>query len=591
MRITSASGSQPRRSGLQRTLVVAAVIAGIAACEGTIGDAGQPLSASGSGSTGGAGGVSVDGGDAGAFASSYLPARIRRLTNAEFDNSTSALLGTTQQFASTFNADVRQGSYNAGGFPAAGFTRNASAIFDAVSTPQIEAAADSLASEAVTKNLAQLAPCSDSNPADLGCATTFINTFGAQAYRRPVTTTELNGLLTVYQTGITDQNYAGGIQLVITTILQSAGFLYLTELGDGTSSGGITPLSSYEVASELSYFITGGPPDATLIQAAAANTLQNPSTVAQQATRLLAMPAARAQLATFVEQWLGIDTPPGTTTGLMVSGHEMVEETTELIGDVMFNGDGTLASMLTANYTFVDSNLAQLYGLVPDGGPLVAPDGGPLAAPDAGAYTRVSTDGLRTGLLNQGSFLTYFAHGDMSAPVKRGHLVRTQMLCQVIPPPDPSLMVNTTPPTPTANETTREAEQEHMTNPACAACHTLMDPIGFGFENFDGNAAYRTTENGQPIDSSGTINNSGSTGGSGSFANGPALVSMLAQNSVVDECYLSHFADYASAATDPGIEDTFLNFWAQQPATVRINLPQLIVAFVQSDLFLKRSVQ
>ena len=143
------------------------------------------------------------------------------------------------------------------GVPAAGFARNSGAVFDAVSTPQVQAAADSLASEAVSNHLTTLAPCTGSNETD--CATTFINSLGAQAYRRPVTADELSGLLMVYQAGAKDQNYAGGIQLVLTTILQSAGFLYLTELG-GTVTNGTTKLTSYEVASELSYFITGDLP-------------------------------------------------------------------------------------------------------------------------------------------------------------------------------------------------------------------------------------------------------------------------------------------------------------------------------------------
>jgi hypothetical protein len=542
-------------------LHVALVAAGLSACEGVIGGAADSHTSSG------VVGLVAGGGDA---VASLLAVRVRRLSNSEFDATTHALLGTQQTFAGVFNADQRQGSYNGGGFPAAGFTRNAGAIFDAVSTPQIAAAADSLAAEAVTNNLSTLAPCTDANQTN--CASTFITTFGAQAYRRPVTATELSGLLAVYQTGTTDQDYADGIELVITTILQSAGFLYLTELG-GSVNGGVTTLTSYEIASALSYFITGAPPDAPLMKDAAADALQSPALVAQHATRLLGTPGAQHQVASFVEQWLGVDKPPGTSTGLQVTGTEMSTETGALIDDVMFNGDGSLSSLLTAPYTFVDGPLAQLYG---------------VTAPASGT-AKVQLGGQRIGLLNQASFLTTFAHSSFSAPVKRGHMVRTQMLCNQIPPPDPSLMVNTTPPLPTANETTRQAESAHETNPACAACHTLMDPIGFGFENFDGNGAYRTTENGQPIDSSGTVNSGGDA--TGAFPGGAALISQLAASTDVQQCYWSHFADFAAATTDPGIESTFLDFWKHLPAATSTNLPQVMVAFVQSDLFLKRSSQ
>jgi hypothetical protein len=544
----------------------------LAACIGAIGGPGDGPGANGAGPSGSSssplGGGAVVGPDGGIIAS-LLPVRIRRLSNAEFDASTHVLLGTQQTFASQLPADIRQGSYLAGGLPVAGFARNSGAVFDAVSAPKLQSAADSLASEAVSNHLSTLAPCSDPNQTN--CATTFINTFGAKAFRRPVTSDELSGLLTVYQAGVKDQTYAAGIQLVITTILQSAGFLYLTELG-GTVANGTTKLTSYEVAANLSYFITGGPPDATLAQAAAADMLQDPTAIGAQATRLLKSPGGQSQMAAFVEQWLGMDTPPGTSTGTMVTSAAMTNETTAFISDVMLNGDGTLATLLTAQYTFVDSTLAQLYG---------------LPAPGSG-MTKVQNS-QRTGLLNQASFLNSYAHTSFSAPVKRGHMVRTQMLCDTIPPPDPSLKVNTSPPLPTGAQTTRQADNAHMTVAACASCHTLMDPIGFGFENFDGNGAYRTTESGLPIDPSGELTSAGAL--TGNFASGAELIQKLATSDDVTQCYWKKFADFAAAETDPGIEATFMNFWQQQPQATQKSLPLLIAAFVQSDLFLKRSAQ
>ncbi len=204
-----------------RAIHVALTLA-FAGCVGTIGNAGSEGAATGSSSSTGGGGAGGANADGGSFTASLMATRVRRLTNAEFDATAHALLGTSQSFAATFAQDVRQGSFIAGGFQAAGFTRNAAAIFDAVSTPLVQTAANSLANEAVANNLSTLAPCSDPNPTN--CATTFINTFGARAFRRPVTSDELTGLLGVFQAGLQDQNYAGGIQLVIATILQSAGF-------------------------------------------------------------------------------------------------------------------------------------------------------------------------------------------------------------------------------------------------------------------------------------------------------------------------------------------------------------------------------
>jgi hypothetical protein len=536
-----------------------AFVIGVASCVGTIGD--------------GLGGAAAAGADSGVKPGSMtlLPARVRRLSNAEFDATTHALLGTKQTFAAMLPVDVRQGSFNAGGFPAAGFTRNAAAVFDAVATPQVQSAADSLAKEAMA-NVTTLAPCA-SGADQTTCAKSFISSFGAKAYRRPITSGEAAGLLTVYQAGLKDQTYADGIALVVTTILQSAGFLYVTELG-GTPSGGVVKLTSNEVASSLSYFLTGGPPDATLQAAAAADALQDPKAVGAQATRLIKQ--STGQLATFVEQWLGIDSPPGTSTGTMVSGTEMAAESTAFIEDVMTNGDGSLQTLLSSPSSFVDGPLATLYGVTAPGGSMST------------MFAKVSNP-QRPGLLNQASFLSTYAHSSFSAPIKRGHLVRTQMLCDAIPPPSPSLMVNVTPPLPTTAQTTRQADVEHMTSQACAACHQLMDPVGWGFENFDGNGAYRTMEAGMTIDDSGNLNMAAEL--TGPFAHDAALIAKLAASKSVEQCYLKRFADFAVASTDPTLEASFMTFWNAQPATVQKNLSQLVIAFVQSDMFLKRSMQ
>jgi Protein of unknown function (DUF1592)/Protein of unknown function (DUF1588)/Protein of unknown function (DUF1595)/Protein of unknown function (DUF1587) len=536
-----------------------------AACVGTIGDT---LGNKGSGGTGGGGGSGGSGssgvasGDSGSSSGStapaYLSVRVRRLTALEFDATTAAILGTQQKFGSTFATDYRQD----------GFTRNAGAVIDSIVAPQIGTAADALAQEAVTNQLNTIAPCTGSNQDT--CAQNFITTFGAKAFRRPVTSDEVTALMTVYHAGIVRQAYAQGIQLALSAILQSAGFLYLTELG-GTVTSGMTQLTSWEAASALSYFVTGGPPDDTLTKAAAADALKTSDQLGAQATRLLTTPAAKNQIAEFVMQWLRIDTPSSTVVPVNTAA-SMINETTAFTSEVFFNDQGTLGNLLTANYTFVDSNLATLYN---------------LAAPSSG-MSKVSTGGQRIGIFNQGSFLSTYAHGNISAPVKRGHMIRTELLCQTIPPPDPSLMVNMTVTAPTGGNTTRDLDMAHMTNPVCAGCHTLMDPIGFAFENFDGTSAYRSTENGQTIDSTGALNAAGSA--TGSFATEQELMQRLSSDSDALNCFSTFFFRFASAQNSPDTEAAFAAFLQAQPAATQTRLLDLLVAFVKSDLFIKRSV-
>ena len=542
------------------TLGLSLFAAVCAACVGEIGDT-KGGGAGGSTSSGGGSGSS-GGSSAGASgtAPAFVPVRVRRLTALEFDNTVHSVLATQQNLgATTFAADYRQD----------GFARNADAVIDSVVAPEISAAADNLAQEAVTNQLTSLAPCTGTNQD--ACAQSFFQSFGPKAFRRPITSDEVTALMAVYHAGLQDQDYAHGIQLALSAMLQSAGFLYLTELG-GTVTNGTTQLTSWEAASSLSYFVTGGPPDATLTAAAAGDALKTSDQLGAQAQRLLQTPAAKNQIAQFVMQWLRIDSPisgvvPASTVASMVS------ETTAFASEVFFNDKGDLPTLLTANYTFVDSNLATLYGLQP---------------PSSG-MAKVSTNGQRIGIFNQGAFLSTYAHGSISAPVRRGHVVRSELLCQTIPPPDPSLMVNMTVTAPTGGSTTRDLDQAHMTNPVCAGCHTLMDPIGFAFENFDGTGAYRTTDDGQPVDATGALNNAGSA--SGSFSTELELMQRLSADPDALACFTTFFFRFASAQNSAGTEAAFTTFLQAQPAATQSKLLDLLVAFVKSDLFLKRSVQ
>ena len=186
-----------------------------------------------------------------------LPTRIRRLSNAEYDASTAALLGTSERLASSFAPDSRQ----------SGYTVNDAQRVDAVLVKQLFSAAETLAAQA-RPNFAQLAPC-DGGADPESCAQAFIDSFGAKAYRRPLESDEALGLLDVYRVGAEGASYEDGIELVIRALLQSAGFLYLTELGNGApDANGVVTLTPHELASSLSYLITAGPPDQPLLDAA-----------------------------------------------------------------------------------------------------------------------------------------------------------------------------------------------------------------------------------------------------------------------------------------------------------------------------------
>src|SRR5450432_1746411 len=231
--------------------LLAACAGGWAACAGQIV---EPSGGAG-GAVGGAGSLGGAGAGVGGAMAAFIPARIRRLTNAEYDASVQALLGTRQTLAvSTFPPDARQG----------GFTLNDAQRVDPVLAKQLAAAAETLVAEATTSGaLARLAPCADPQGGGAACSKTFIQAFGAAAYRRPLTDVEAADLATLYAAGAdatSGGTYADGVGLVVRGALQSAGFLYLTELGEGAGPPPVPAfdLGAFETASALAYLIAAG---------------------------------------------------------------------------------------------------------------------------------------------------------------------------------------------------------------------------------------------------------------------------------------------------------------------------------------------
>ena len=274
-------------------------------------------------------------------------------------------------------------------------------------------------------------------------------------------------------------------------MLQSPHFLYRSELGTG--SGGTFTLTPYEVATNLAYLLTGNTPDDTLLAAAdqvAAGTLTTTAMLDQQAQRLLAAGDARSQFAImgFMTGWLGLDklyttAKDGTVFALTdAMRDDMATETRSLILEA-FNGTGSFGSLLTANHSFLNRNLATFYGL-------------PTRQPRDGVHQRHlhGVDAARSRPARTGVILVGYSRPDISSPTQRGHMVRSRLLCQDVPPPPANLDTMFKPAT-TTQTTRQHFELSHAVG-VCSACHQLMDDIGFGFEHYDGFGRYRTTENG-----------------------------------------------------------------------------------------------
>jgi uncharacterized protein DUF1595/uncharacterized protein DUF1592/uncharacterized protein DUF1587 len=267
--------------------------AGSTGSGGSAGSGGTTDPTGGTGGTGG-GGSPTDGG----MTAATLPARIRRLTNAEYDASVKALLGIDSKFGASFTPDARQD----------GFTRNDAQRIDPVLSMQMDDAASQLATQARAK-FAQLAPCANPTTGGEACASTFLGSFVTRAYRRPAAPREIDALMTVYRVGLEGAAYADGIEAVIHAVLVAPAFLYTSEIGNASSPPSTVPttITPYEAATALAYLLTGSPPDDALLADAGSGAIMASAKRQEHARRLFASTAASAQITRIVEEWLGVD--------------------------------------------------------------------------------------------------------------------------------------------------------------------------------------------------------------------------------------------------------------------------------------------
>ncbi len=488
----------------------------------------------------------------------------RRLSNHEYDNSIADLLGIEGRPSAGFAADTRQ----------SGFTVNVAQRVDSTLGDQLAAAATTLAHEAVSKHLSTVLTCS---PSAADCKESFIASFASRAFRRPASAEERAGLAKVFEAGATGGSFNDGVEAVITAVLQSASFLYLEEGGSG--DGAVRELGPYEQASALAYFITAAPPDATLLAAAANNQLATADQREAQMRRLLAEDRrAKAQVVRFFKEWLGLDgiffvdrqsSQPFSSLRPSMDG-----EASAFIEEVLFRGDGSLATLLGADYSMVDSTMSSLYG---------------LQSLPGDTYTRASfAETPRRGILSQAAFLAAYAAADASSPVKRGVVIMRRLLCRDIQFPTGAIAAKAMMmPQKDPAKTTRQRFSQHSSDPACRGCHSQIDPLGFAFEAFDQVGKLRTQENGVDVDSSGTLVG---TDVDGSFGNAAEMVARLAGSAQVRGCFARNVLRFAAAQSSTTMEEAFLSLWQKLPAEKQGNLIEVLVAFARSDLFKKRAM-
>ncbi|TKD09475.1 DUF1592 domain-containing protein [Polyangium fumosum] len=501
------------------------------------------------------------------------PRVLRRLTRHEYDATISELFGIESQWGASFVPDIVIG----------GFDNNEDALrVSPLFADQVRRAAEEIATLALT-NPSSILPCDPVAAGPEACAKTFVDTFGKRAFRRPLSAEDAKRYVTLYQTIADKEGFNEGIEAVITAMLQSPHFLYRTEIGDNSiaSEGGRVRLTPHEIATELSYMLWGTMPDDELFAAADANALGTPEQIEAQAKRLLQDPRSDEILERFAIAWLELDrldaAPKDSATYPEWNAEiraAMIEETRQFVRHVIRNGEGTIAELLDAPYTFVSPKLATFYGLPAPAGAADENDFGMIELGDTG----------RAGILTHGSVLATHGKPAGSSPVHRGKLIRERLFCQPLPPPPPGVVAE--PPPVDTTKSTRERYAAHTTVELCKSCHDLVDPIGFAFEHFDGIGRYRADENGLPIDASGEILSAPAT--TGSFVGVPELASVLADSADAQGCYARSWLRYAYGQLDEGRLACLSSQVADEFQKGNLRVLDLLVALTRTSHFTER---
>ncbi|HWP84948.1 MAG TPA: DUF1592 domain-containing protein [Terriglobia bacterium] len=333
---------------------------------------------------------------------------------------------------------------------------------------------------------------------EAACARRILAALARRAYRRPLTDQDLKPLLAFYEAGRATGGFEAGIRSALERILLGPEFLFRFESDPpGLAPGTPYRVSDLELASRLSFFLWSSIPDEPLLELAEQGKLRQPGVLEEQVRRMLADPRSRALVENFGGQWLylrnlrAVSPDPDVFPYFDDNLREAFQKETELFFESMLREDRSVLEMLTANYTFVNERLARHYGI-----PNVY-----------GSHFRrvVLDDPNRAGLLGQGSLLTVTSHANRTSPVVRGKWVLDNLLGAPPPPPPPNVPNLKERHEDGRNLTMRQRMEEHRSNPVCASCHRLMDPIGFALEGFDAIGRSRTHDAGQPIDTTGEL--------------------------------------------------------------------------------------
>jgi hypothetical protein len=496
------------------------------------------------------------------------PATMRRLSPDEYRTIIRDVFGPGIELGGYFEPDLRLD-----GLAAVGASR---ITVTPAGMEQYDAMARSIAAQVVDeRHRVQMVPCAPAavDAPDDSCARTFLSKVGRLLYRRPLSPLQLTAHVNAAHVATeTTHDFYQGLSLSLAAMLASPQFLFREPvLVPDPHQPAIAHLDAYSKASQLSFFLWNAAPDLTLLQAAEKGQLSSDKGFAREVDRMMRSPRLEAGVRAFFVDMFGFEDFAGLIKDPALFPEfstrvaaDAEEQTLKTIVDLLLRQNGDYRDLFTTKKTFLTQELGAIYRV-----PVVSD--APNGSPDNWQPYTFAPDDPRGGILMQVAFTALHSPAGRGSPTLRGKALRELILCQHVPPPPGNVkfdLVNDT--TNPLYKTARDRLTAHATNPVCAGCHKIMDPIGLALENFDGAGAFRTTENGVQINVSGVLD--GVT-----FKDPAGLGRAVHDNPATSACIVNRLAAYAigrapatgEAGWIAGLQKSFADNGYRFPALMR----------------------
>ena len=497
------------------------------------------------------------------------PIVMRRLTESQYRATVASIFGPEVPIPARFERGQR-----AEGLMAVGTSKSGMSPF---SVEQYNAAAQAIAATVVgEKNRDQFVPCKPQTDSvfDSACAKLFVEQYGPQLFRRQLTTVEIARFVEISRAGQERLgNFYAGLQLVLAGMMVSPEFLLRFERTDRDHSSDLLQLDAWSKATRLSYFLTNSTPDRELLRAAGAGELNTPKGLRRQVDRMIESPRFEPAVRAFFEDMLQFDKFNDLAKDSVVYpafnstvAADAKEQTLRTITDLLIEQRGDYRDLFTTRQANLTRALGIVYRL-------------PVPTRNGWERSEFPAGSQRVGIQTHIAFLALYSHPGRSSATLRGKAIREVFLCQEVPDPPANVSFAAVQETSNAKmPTARDRLQVHRTQPTCAGCHKIMDPLGLTLENFDGLGTYRTTENETLIDASGTLDGA-------EFKTPEGLGQALHDHPETPRCLVERMYRYAVGRDTEMEERPYMDYLTKSFAAEGFRVPELMRTIALSKNF------